>query len=406
MKKIFIALGIVLVLALAACSLQEYLPDTMILENETNDTELILFNDSFEFVNETDDVQEEVVDENDTSTEKEDLTPVFATVTVTEGEIVSLAELQAKDPDGDTIKYDYADPFNEQGLWQTNEGDAGKYLTTVKASDGVLSTTEQVQIVVLPTNKGPVIDCPDEFEAYEGETIDLPCIIFDREGDDVTFEVSGFMDELTYETNFDDAGDYTVVITASDGSRTTVKEIDLSILEKNRPPVVQPVEEITVQETETVTLDLNVDDPDGDAIEINYPVLFDDEGVWETQKGDAGMYELEAVVSDGGNDVTVPISIVVEKLNVPPTLEPIGLIIVDEGDIIDLDIEAYDEDGDDVTVTISGFMTEEVYQTDYDDAGEYSVLVQVADEKHVVEENVSIIINNVNRPPVFKLPEE
>jgi hypothetical protein len=413
MKKIFIALVIVLAVAISACSLQDYLPDSMLIDNTSNETTLQLLNDSFEFVDEPvqeeqSELQEESEDLdalNETTDEEEPLQDelVFATITVTEGDIVSLLDLQAEDPDGDIIDFEYSSPFDGDGLWQTNEGDAGKYLTTIKATDGVLSTTERIQIVVLPTNKGPVVNCPEEFEVQEGELIDLPCIIFDKEGDEVTFTVTGFMDELTYQTGYQDAGEHTVIVSASDGQRTTVEEIQLTILPTNRPPQVTVPSKFTVQETQPLTLTLLAMDPDGDTLTMAYPPLFDENGVWQTEKGDAGLYELEVVVSDGVNDVTVPLHIEVENFNVPPELEPIGLVLVDEGDLITLDIEAEDLDGDNLTITISGFMTETTYQTDFDDAGEYWVLVEVADQKHVVEENVSIIINNVNRPPVFKL---
>ena len=60
-----------------------------------------------------------------------------------------------------------------------------------------------------------------------------------------------------------------------------------------------------------------------------------------------------------------------------------------------------DVDGDAITVTIEGFMTEETYETSFDDAGEYEVTVTASDGKLEVSETVEITVNDVNRPPVF-----
>jgi prolyl oligopeptidase PreP (S9A serine peptidase family) len=148
-------------------------------------------------------------------------------------------------------------------------------------------------------------------------------------------------------------------------------------------------------------LNIDANDPDGDTVSISYPILFDDDGVWETARGDAGNYELEAEVSDGDAVTIVPVRVVVEKLNVAPVIENLEDIEVDEGETITLDVEASDPDGDEIFISYSGFMTSDTYTTNYDDAGEYEVLVSVTDGRFTTEETVQITVNNKNRPPVF-----
>lgn len=413
----------VLALTLTSCSLvDQYLPST---ENKTGDDVLII--DGFNFTDE-DTVTElpdivEVENETDTTTSgeanetiseenataEEELAPetaedlIFTSITVTEGDLVSLAKLIAQDPDGDEITYTYSAPFNEFGLWQTNNGDEGKYLVTLTASDGVLSTTEQVRIIVEASNKGPVIDCPDYFIVSEGEFIDLPCTIYDREGDEVTFAVSGFMDELTYQTTYEDAGEYSVVITATDGAQSTIHEMELFINEQNRPPVVEEIDTLYAEELETVVVNVVATDPDNEPLTVYYPILFDEQGKWKTTRGDAGQYNLEVTVTDGVNDVIVPLEIIISEINVAPQVEALEPIIVQEGETITLDVVATDADGDDLTFTFSGFMDTATYTTTYDDAGEHEVIVTVSDGLHDVSTTVSIIVENVNRPPVFIL---
>lgn len=408
MKKIILLIAMVLLLALSACSLQQYLPNN-------NQSPVIVLNDSFTFTNKTvaDDNQSIVTEnksiknnytENNSKELSDNNVDILSTITVTEGEIASLAFLSAKDPDGDHVEYTYSRPFNSRGLWQTNDGDEGKYLATVTASDGLLSTTENVQVIVLPSNKGPVIDCPSNQSFNEGDLIDLDCTIYDREGDNVSYTISGFMNNMTYQSTYKDAGLHRVVIKATDGNKTNIKVIELTIKDVNRLPKVKELEPINVAEGDVVKLNINATDPDDDKLKITYPFLFDEDGVWQTKKGDSGNYDLQAFVSDGKDEVEVPISINVEKLNVPPTidnLDELENITVSEGDTIVLNVVTSDEDGDAVKVDFSGFMTNNTYTTTYDDAGTHTVTITVSDATHKVSHNISVKVLNKDRPPVF-----
>jgi len=46
-------------------------------------------------------------------------------------------------------------------------------------------------------------------------------------------------------------------------------------------------------------------------------------------------------------------------------------------------------------------MAEASYQTTYDDAGEYVVTVTVSDGFYDISQEVTVTVNDVNRPPVF-----
>jgi hypothetical protein len=403
MKKILLAIVLVLLIGLSACSLNQYFPNT------TNETPVIVLNDTFSFTEEPvtaeqNDTTQDLESEEEQPAEEqseEDFSGVITTITVVEGETADLSFLAAQDPDGDVIRYSYEDPFNSLGKWATEDGDEGTYLIDVTASDSILSTTETARVIVNPSNKGPVIDCPDRFSVNEGEFFEVPCTIYDNEGDEVIFAVDGYLDSLRGQAEYDAAGEYEITITADDGNRQTTKTITLMIADVNRAPVVESLDQITVVEGDFVFLNIDANDPDGDTVSISYPILFDDDGVWETARGDAGNYELEAEVSDGDAVTIVPVRVVVEKLNVAPVIENLEDIEVDEGETITLDVEASDPDGDEIFISYSGFMTSDTYTTNYDDAGEYEVLVSVTDGRFTTEETVQITVNNKNRPPVF-----
>lgn len=400
-----------MMVVLSACStISNYLPnnnkanqsqnstgfeDTLNL-TDSNDTSI----DDVEVIDLNDDVVDDTVyDDVDTSVQPED--SFIATIDVIEGDLVSLSNLQAQDPDGDTIKYTFSQPLNAEGTWQTKDGDEGTYVVAISASDGLLSTTENIQIIVAPSNKGPVIDCPGSFALKEGTSVKIPCTIYDKEGDELSYEVTGYATDLSFSTGYEDAGTQSLTITATDGNKVSTKTVSLIISNVNRAPVVQPLSDITVLEGATIALDVSASDADGDGLELTYPLLFDADGRWKTAKGDAGSYELEVVVSDGEDDVVTPVKIIVEKVNTPPTLDLEESISVKEGEVIDLAIDASDEDGDDVSVSITGFMTSATYTTTYTDAGTHEVTVVASDGKSQTSKTVTITVTDVNRPPVF-----
>jgi hypothetical protein len=337
---------------------------------------------------------EENVDESDVSLKLE----------YVEGDLIDL-QPKATDPDDDEVDYSFNGPFNEVGLWQTKDGDAGKYLITVGASDGDLVVKEYVLVIVHPRNKGPIIECPENIVVTETETVNLDCNIFDRENDSFDVTYSGWMTSDSYETTYIDAGTYTVLVTATDELNNTAKKsIIVTVKNKNRLPVVNGVEDIEATETDIITLDIEVSDPDGDNLTVIYADPFDKDGVWVTEDGDSGSYASYIKVSDGKDTVTKKFNIEIDDVNTRPILEPIPEIVVDEGETVNIDVNAHDNEGDTLTITFSGWMTSDSYETTYDDAGTHYVKVTVSDGRLETSQNVKINVNNVNRPPQFIIP--
>jgi hypothetical protein len=343
------------------------------------------------------DVEEVIVPVEEDSAPVEEEFIGFTTLEYVEGDLISL-DISAVDPDGDEVTFSYEEPIGSEGSWQTRDGDAGTYVITVTASDGVLSTSEDIRIIVSPSNKGPVITCPSQVRVDEGDLIDLDCEIIDQEGDEVTYEITGFMDDFTYQTDFEDAGRYTVVITATDGNKETTQDISIIVADVNRAPTFEAVDAIVVTEGEVAQIEIEAADEDGDSLIVRYPQPFDETGEWET--AEPGIYKYDVELSDGETTVLVPITVEVQERNDPPVITAINTITVKEGELITLPIEVEDE-SEDVQVTISGFMTSETYQTTYDDAGMHEVTIVANDGVHQTSSTVDIVVENVNRPPVF-----
>jgi PKD repeat protein len=158
-------------------------------------------------------------------------------VVVDEGETARIVA-KASDPDGDKVTITFDRPFAEDGTWKTEKGDAGTYEVKVTATDGDKQVTKTVKVIVNKVNTAPSISGLRDITVYEGETIVLKPRITDPDGDKVTVKYEGWMTEDTKQTDYDDAGEYDVKITVSDGTDTAEEAIHITVLNRNRPPVI------------------------------------------------------------------------------------------------------------------------------------------------------------------------
>ena len=160
------------------------------------------------------------------------------TLTVTEGELVKLT-VKATDADGDPLTYEFTDPLNDEGKWQTRAGDAGVYYPQITVSDGKTEVMKQIKLVVEPKNNKPVLQFIPNMEVEEGETVVLSPRATDADGDKLTFSYSGWMTTNTKETDYRDEGVHKVVVSVSDGISTVSQEVTVTVKDVNRPPEVE-----------------------------------------------------------------------------------------------------------------------------------------------------------------------
>ena len=324
------------------------------------------------------------------------------TRTYTEGDLVKLSP-KATDEDGDTVTFTYSEPLNEDGEWQTQSGDAGEYLVSVTATDGKASVTKEINIVVTGGNAAPIISNLVDLTVKEGDTISLNPEVSDADGDDITITYSGWMSENSYTTNYNDAGDYGVVVKATDGTSETTKSVSITVENNNRAPVLADIDSITVKEGEAIEITAVATDPDNDDVTISYSSPLDENGEWETVIGDAGTYLVTITATDGDKEDKETISIVVESDNSAPVIElDDEAIDVTEGTTENLELSPIvsDPDGDDITVSYSGWMTQSSKVVSEADEGDHDVTVTVSDGK--LESSVTITVSvTVNTVPDF-----
>lgn len=325
--------------------------------------------------------------------------------TFVEGELVKL-QPKGYDPDNETIMYSYSAPLNERGEWQTKEGDAGSYDVVVTASDGKSNIKKVVRIVILSQNHPPEIAHEEQLKVKEGETITLQPKVTDADNDQITVTYSApFNDTGEWQVPYDAEKNYKTTITASDGKATTVKQITIVVEEVNRPPVItnlDALKNIKVTEGETVVIDIQATDPDGEVVKITYNSPLTPDGKWKTRVGDAGTYKLDILLSDNQNEVMETVYLEVLSLNNAPTLEPLPDMTVTETDLVEVEVQAADADNDALTITFTApFDNNGQWQTDYSSEGVYEIIVTVSDGKTIKAEQFSLTVLNKNRPPEF-----
>lgn len=321
-KKILVALLVAGMFVLSGCAVKDYLNRYVVTEdanyNLLSEKDKYL-NETAEISDETEDISEDIseIDEEDLEAGEE---PQIK-ITVEENDTVTLKP-EAKDADEDTIEYTFSSPLDEEGAWKTEFGDAGKYLVTVTASDGELTTSKEVLIEVLRKNVAPVIEgIPEELTIEEGDVIKVNPNVTDPNKDEFTVEISDPIGEDgIWNTTYQDHGEYLVTVTASDGELTSKKEMQLIVERKNIAPIIEAIDDITIDEGEAVSIEPEVSDLNGDKVTVTISEPVGDSGEWETSYTDHGEYDIKVTASDGELESVVNVKLTVNDINVAPEI--------------------------------------------------------------------------------------
>ena len=108
-------------------------------------------------------------------------------------------------------------------------------------SDGTLTDTQDVTVTVTGVNVAPVLDTITDSTVNEGATINLNPTATDPNGDPLTYTYTGWMTSSSYTTDYTDSGVHTVTVTVSDGTLTDSQDVSITVLNTNRPPVLDPI---------------------------------------------------------------------------------------------------------------------------------------------------------------------
>jgi len=346
-------------------------------------------------------------------------------------------DVDATDPDNDVLTYscnrtDLFTDFNPDtgaGHWITDYNDAGTYYVDFGVNDGKGGIDNAtVKITVHNNNRPPVLESIGDKTVNESELLEFTINATDPDGDTLTYSASNLPAGATFDTgtrtfswtpSYEQSGTYPDVhFEVSDGELADWENITIAANTTNRPPELEPIGAKTVNESGLLEFSINATDPDGDTLTYsasNLPAEATfDTGTrtfsWIPSYEQSGTYlDVHFEVSDGELTDYEDITIVVNDVNRAPELEPTGDIELNETEMLTIDVNATDPDGDSLTYScnhtdlFTDFSMETGighWTTDHDDAGIYYVDFGVSDGKGGVDnKTMKITINDVNRAP-------
>jgi hypothetical protein len=374
--------------------------------------------------------------------------------TVKEDELLKIT-FNAVDPDGDIVTYSMLDnlldakfeddtltwtpgfdfislPKNSFGrilsrtrLSRFTHPDTKKIQIRVSACGKEACSEGKFQITVVNSNRKPIIDIKESVTLQEGERLKLKPIALDEDGEYVRFKYSSPVGYFgSWNTGFDDAGEYQINVTASDGKDSVEKIVRLTINDINRNPEFGRLVDRRVSENDTLTFRVPVSDPDGDKLtiiveNITEGATFED-GIFSwtpsfdvVRNEDKGIKsQIITFVASDKSEVSVKksMTVSVKDTNRPPII--IALTPKEVTDAVTLqqvvfNAEAADPDGDKVTYewklgTFDGIKGPTAVARTFTQPGIKNIRLKVIDEKNAETQHEWFV--NVGRQQVAVQP--
>jgi hypothetical protein len=180
----------------------------------------------------------------------------------------------------------------------------------------------------------------------------------------------------------------------------------------NHAPIFASLKNIEVYEEELVELNVSVKDIDNDNIIITYSSPFNQEGKWQTKRGDKGNYSVNITISDGISKRSGKIEVTVLSINNPPVLDFISDITINENDLVEITVNATDSNNDTLFYSINDSRFTQnnnlfIWKTSKGDEGIYIIKVTITDGELNTSQEVRIKVlnpeNSTDNPPQVTL---
>jgi hypothetical protein len=337
-------------------------------------------------------------------------------------------KVDASDLNGDELSYKWfigdevVSDTNEM-LFETGYQDSGEYFVKVVLSDGIFNVSKEWTVNVDDVDVASILEQIKDITILETETAKLKLPDFEKYG--LSYEISKPLgNDNEWETDYDDAGKYTVIINAKGKGFEGEKEVKITVKNKDRAPELVGLNNVKIKEGEQLNIELKAVDPDNDDIifsvqdipenaKLEGNVFTFNPGYDFVQKNDVLDYILDkfrllsrsisVVFIAQSNELSDEkiVNIRVKDVNRPFVLEDIDDIEINENEEIVIEPRYNDPDNDRVSFSYSGFMDSNKKKLSFDDAGEYLVKITATDGYFTETRFINVKVNDVNRKPVF-----
>ncbi|NOX38061.1 MAG: tandem-95 repeat protein [Calditrichaeota bacterium] len=337
------------------------------------------------------------------------------------------------------------DPATRTFSWTPTYEQSGTYTVTFGIKDPAgLTDEETVTITVNHVNRAPTLEPIADQTVNENEPLTLQLVGSDPDEEDsgkLQYRIRELPEgatidpatgQFSWTPSYEQAGRYSLTATVTDPAGLSASQtFQIVVNNVNRPPVMEPISEQTIDENQDWQFTIPVSDPDPeDQGKLVVTVENLPEGAqfdadkrtirWKPTYEQSGEYPLTATVTDpGGLTASQSFRLVVNHVNRPPTLDDIDNQEVDENQTLTLTFQASDPDKEDagkLTFRVDNLPAGAQFDAStatlswtpgYDQAGEYSLTVTVSDPAGGQDSKTfTIKVNNVNRPPTLSAPTE
>ena len=345
-------------------------------------------------------------------------------------------QLRAHDPDHDKLKYTLLNGPAGMSLhadkgyivWKSQFTDEAEYTVKVSVSDGVAEHEAVWELTVKDVNRDPLFLSKPLLLSVEGQTYMSQLQASDPDGDDIHYSLItaptgmyiNHKHQLVWKPNFNQAGFYPVTLVAADNREGIVQQsFTLQVNNQNRRPtfISEPV--LSITEGQHFLYSLQAIDPDKDR--LSYRILSGPQGMsmqkdaqsieWRPSFKSAGSYNVILLVSDGVSEDKQEFTLLVKNKHRAPRVNNVPISSVHENQRYSFKVAASSMDNLALSFTLisapaamvidkkSGLIQ---WQTNFEDAGNHSVEVNVTDERgQSTLLGYTLMVKNKNRAPQF-----
>lgn len=270
------------------------------------------------------------------------------------------------------LTHSISEPVGNKNKWTTAYSDAGTYEISIHAEGKGFSGDKTVKVVVNDVDRAPLVDKIENKVVNENEELKITLSARDPDGDEISYAADNLPEGASFEGNVfswkpgydtvkkEDFVDrvmdkfrilsrsFYVQFSASSRDKKIVQNAIITVRDVNRPPVLEDMEPITINEGAALRLAVKSYDLDGDKISLSYSGFMSTD-TFKSGFDDAGTYYTRVTASDGLLEVSKLVQINILQINRAPIFSKIQGIRAGEGDNIAVLLNALDPDGDEVT---------------------------------------------------------
>jgi len=344
--------------------------------------------------------------------------------------------LGASDPDGDFLIFEISDSPSHGSISQQDniiiynpEPDYfGEDFITFFANDGeYVSSIETINININSINDPPQLAAIQQQIINEGGELVYQLGITDDNHEEIDIELiadeninysisSGYVLTLsTIDPNF--YGELDVNIQISDSEYSITNILDIIINPINDSPVLSSIDDMVINEDETLTYSIIADDIDNDnlvfdiqsipngTIELTNNLL-----TFIPELNFNGSIDISVYVTDGEYTDSETFTVLINPINDPPILESIGNQNIDEDDMFTYIIDVTDPEDDLIIYSLEADTTNAMINLENNIIfifpnlnwyGDIIISVNISDGEYSDSESFILKVDSVNDTPVI-----